>query len=128
MFRLDEKTAVVTGSGSGIGRAVALLFAAQGATVHVVDLNEDACNATVMSIRASNGKAVAAVCDVTNQRQVKEVFSTIGKIDILVNSAGISHIGNVESTTEADFERVFNVNVKGVYNCLQAGVAIMKEA
>jgi NAD(P)-dependent dehydrogenase (short-subunit alcohol dehydrogenase family) len=104
-----------------------LLFAKQGAEVHVIDLNGEACNATVTEITTANGKAIAQVCDVTNQQQVKEIFSSIKKVDILVNSAGVSHVGNVETTTEADFDRLYNVNVKGVYNCLQAAVSIMKQ-
>lgn len=134
MFELKGKIAVVTGGGSGIGKAVALLFAKQGAEVNVIDLNEGACNTTVSEIKNDNarlsdgqGKAVAQVCDVTNQQQVKEIFSKIGKVDILVNSAGVSHIGNVETTTEADLDRLYNVNVKGVYNCLQAAVSVMKQ-
>jgi len=127
MFRFDEKKIVVTGGGSGIGKATALLFAKQGAEVHVVDLNEDAANTTAKEILLDGGKAVAQPCDVTNQQQVKNLFNTIGRIDGLVNSAGVSHIGNVENTPEADFDRIYNVNVKGVYNCLQAAVAIMKQ-
>ncbi len=127
MFRLNNKTAAVTGSGSGIGKAVALLFAQQGATVHVMDVNEEAVTVTVNEIVSANGKAVPQVTDVTNQQKVKEVFSSIGKLDILVNSAGVSHVGNVESTTEADFDRLYNVNVKGVYNCLQSAVTTMKQ-
>src|SRR5690349_20143706 len=102
MFRLDKKHAVVTGSGSGIGKAVALLFAKQGATVHLVDLNADAVAATADEIKNAGGEAVPQACDVTSQQQVKDVFGAIGKIDILVNSAGVSHVGNVESTAEAD--------------------------
>ena len=127
MFRLDEKVAVVTGSGSGIGKAVALLFARQGATVHLIDLNEEAIASTANEIKNEDGRAVPQSCDVTSQQKVKEVFRSIGKIDILVNSAGVSHIGNVENTSEADFDRLYNVNVKGVYNSLQAAVAIMKQ-
>ena len=127
MFQLNKKIAVVTGGGSGIGKAVALLFAKQSAEVHVMDLNEEACNATVQEIKENNGKAVAQVCDVSDQNQVREVFSNVGKVDILVNSAGISHIGNIENTTEADLDRLYNVNIKGVYNCLQAAVSIMKQ-
>lgn len=127
MFKLNEKIAVVTGSGSGIGKAVALLFAKQGAQVHVLDMNEEACNATVKEIQQTGGKAFAHVCNVADQQQVKEIFSKIGRVDILVNSAGVSHVGNVENTTETDFDRLYNVNVKGVYNCLQAGVTIMKK-
>ena len=126
MFQLNSKIAVVTGGGSGIGKATALLFAKQGAEVNVIDLNEEACNTTVAEIEKDNRKAFARVCDVTNQQQVKEIFNNIGKVDILVNSAGVSHVGNIESTTEADLDRLYNVNVKGVYNCLQAAVSIMK--
>jgi len=127
MFRLDEKRAVITGAGSGIGKAVALLFAKQGAEVHIVDLNEEATRTTVKEIEEANGKAVAQTVDVTMQKKVREVFDNIGRIDILVNSAGVSHIGNVESTNEADLDRLYNVNVKGVYNCLQAAVSLMKK-
>jgi NAD(P)-dependent dehydrogenase (short-subunit alcohol dehydrogenase family) len=127
MFQLNGKIAVVTGSGSGIGKAVALLFAKQGAEVHLMDLNEQACSSTCTEILQANGKAFTHVCDVTIQQQVKGIFDKIGKADILVNSAGVSHIGNVESTTENDFDRIYNVNVKGVYNCMQAAVSIMKK-
>jgi NAD(P)-dependent dehydrogenase (short-subunit alcohol dehydrogenase family) len=127
MFRFDGKTAIITGAGSGIGKAVALLFAKQGAEVHVVDLNEDAAHATASEIQNAGGKAVAQVCNVTNQKEVKDVFEKIGKADVLVNSAGVSHIGNVENTAEADFDRIYNVNVKGVYNCLKAAVSLMKQ-
>jgi Dehydrogenases with different specificities (related to short-chain alcohol dehydrogenases) len=127
MFELKGKIAVVTGGGSGIGKAVALLFAKQGALVNVIDLNEEACNNTVAEIQKVSGKAYAQVCDVTDQQQVKEIFSKIGNVDILVNSAGVSHVGNVENTTTADLDRLYNVNVKGVYNCLQAAISIMKQ-
>lgn len=127
MFELKEKKAVVTGSGSGIGKAVALLFAKQGAEVCVLDLNEEACNATVAEIKNTGGKARSCLCNVTDQQQVKEVFDKMGKVDILVNSAGISHIGNVLNTSETDFERLFNVNVKGVYNCMKAAVSVMQK-
>ena len=127
MFQLHGKNAVITGSGSGIGKAVALLFAKQAATVHLIDMNEDAANATAEEIKLANGSAVPWVCDVTSQQQVKNMFAKIDKVDILVNSAGVSHVGNVENTAEADFDRLYNVNVKGVYNCLQAAVALMKK-
>src|SRR5574337_441458 len=126
MFQLNNKVAVVTGSGSGIGKAVALVFARQGAEVHLIDLNEEAINATAEEIKKENGKALPHACDVTVQQQVKDVFSSIGNVDILVNSAGVSHIGTVETTPEEDFDRLYKVNVKGVYNCLQAAVALMK--
>ena len=127
MFQLNGKIAAVTGSGSGIGKAAALLFAKQGAEVHLLDLNEEAINSTANEIEEANGKTVAHVCNVTNQQQVKQVFNAIGSIDILVNSAGISHVGNIEGTTEDDFDRLYQVNVKGVYNCVRSAVALMKK-
>ena len=127
MFKINDKIAVVTGGGSGIGKATALLFAKQGAEVHVIDLDPDACHSTVSEIENHQGKAIAQLCDVTNQQQVKEIFSKISRVDILVNSAGLSHVGNVENTTEADLDRLYNVNVKGVYNCIQAAVPGMKQ-
>jgi len=127
MFQLVGKVAAVTGSGSGIGKAVALLFARQGAEVHLFDLNEEAIITTDNEIKITGGKVVPHVCDVTNQKQVNDIFNSIGKIDVLVNSAGISHVGNIENTTEEDFDRLYRVNVKGVYNCLHAAVRMMKK-
>jgi len=127
MFQLTGKIAAITGSGSGIGKAVALLFAKQGAEVHLVDLNEETINTTASEIRQASGKAVPHVCNVTNQQQVKDIFTSIGKLDILVNSAGVSHVGKIENTNEEDFDRLYKVNVKGVYNCLQAAVSLMNK-
>jgi 2-keto-3-deoxy-L-fuconate dehydrogenase len=128
-FRLDDKVAVVTGGGSGIGRAIAKRFAANGAAVRILDLNLKDAEETVRHIAENGGQAAAFACDVTEQAKVKEVFSQIfarEKVKILVNNAGVSHIGNVESTTEADFDRVFRVNVKGYYNCMHPCVGHMK--
>lgn len=127
MFRLDKRIAVITGCGSGIGKAIALLFARQGATVHGIDMNETSCKATAATILEQGGEGFAHLCDVTDLNKVKMVFAEIGKVDILVNSAGISHVGNVESTAENDFDRIYSVNVKGVYHCLHAAVPGMKE-
>ncbi|WP_161890452.1 SDR family NAD(P)-dependent oxidoreductase [Pontibacter russatus] len=127
MFQLNNKTALVTGGGSGIGKAVALTFARQGATVHILDVNQENAAQTVAEITDAGGEAAAHTCDVTNQQEVVEKFRSIGKLDILVNSAGVSHIGKLETTQEQDFDRVFQVNVKGVYNCLFAAIPLMKE-
>ena len=121
--------AVVTGAGSGIGRAIALRFAVEGAVVRVVDIDEKAARGTVEEITAAEASASAHSCDVSNQKSVDELFRKLaaeGPLNILVNNAGISHIGTVESTNEADFDRVFQVNVKGIYNCLHAGVGHLK--
>ena len=128
-FRLDGKVAVVTGGGSGIGRAIAERFAASGAAIRILDLNLKDAEQTVHNIAENGGQAGAFACDVTDQAKVTEVFSQIfarAKVTILVNNAGVSHIGNVESTTEADLDRVFCVNVKGYYNCMRACAGHMK--
>lgn len=130
MFNLQGKTAIITGSGSGIGRAIALLLAQQGAEVAILDLNENGGMEVVKQIKEKGGDASFYSCNVANQKEVKAVFDTVfresGKLSILVNSAGISHIGNLEKTSEEDFDRIYNVNVKGIYNCLLAGVEKMK--
>ncbi|HEX8505697.1 MAG TPA: SDR family oxidoreductase [Hymenobacter sp.] len=126
MFDLTGKVAVVTGGGSGIGRAIALLFARQGAEVHLLELNAEAGQDTAAEIGQQGGRARAHAADVTQQAQVGEVFSAIGRVDILVNNAGIAHVGNVENTPEVDFEQVFQVNVRGTYNCLFAALPRMK--
>ena len=127
MFSLKGKSAVITGAGSGIGKAIAILFARQGATVHILELNLDAAQQTIAEI-GSGGNAQAYSCDVSSQQQVVETFRQIGQVDILVNNAGIAHVGSVETTTEADFMKVFDVNVRGAYNCLYAAIPIMKQA
>ena len=127
MFELNKKVAVVTGGGSGIGKAVALLFAKQDAVVHVIDLKEKNCEETLSEINATGKTAFMHACDVTVQSEVKEVFNAIGNIDILVNSAGVSHIGSLENTTECDLDRLYNVNIKGVYNCMLSVISVMKK-
>lgn len=127
MFRLNNKIAAVTGGGSGIGQSVAKTLAARGAMVHVIDLSAEAGAGTANSIKEKGGEAIAHACDVSDQCQVKKIFDTIGGLGILVNNAGIAHVGNAENTQEEDFQKVFNVNVKGVYNCIQAALPIMKK-
>jgi 2-keto-3-deoxy-L-fuconate dehydrogenase len=126
MFSLQNKSVVITGGGSGIGQAISLLFAKQGALVNILELNQTAAQDTVNQIVSNGGKAVAYPCDISNQAKVIEVFQEIGHIDILINNAGIAHVGNLENTSEIDFERIFQVNVKGAYNCLYVAVPMMK--
>jgi len=126
MLDLKGKTAVVTGGGSGIGKAVATVFARQGATVHIIELNLENGEHVVNEIKAAGGIAYAHACDVSNQQQVSAVFDHIQTIDILVNNAGVAHVGKADTTTEEDFVRLFNINVKGVYNCLHAALPLMK--
>ena len=130
LFRLDGKTAIVTGAASGIGNAIARVFAGAGAKVFILDIDPAAAEQAAEAIVSFGGKATSFACDVTNQAQVNEVFRAIAAlrpIDIVVNNAGVSHVGNIETTTTADFERIIRVNVQGMFHCLQAGVTAMKE-
>src|SRR5687768_4213186 len=104
MFNLTGKTAVITGGGSGIGKAIAILFAKQGANVAIIEWNQRNGEEVANLILQNGGKAACYVCDVSKQAEVKATYDTIytqnGAFNILVNSAGISHIGNLEKTTE----------------------------
>jgi 2-keto-3-deoxy-L-fuconate dehydrogenase len=130
MFRLDNKTAVITGGGSGIGKAIAEIFAQQGAYVFILDMDEQGAGNVTKGILDKGFKAAFKKCDVSQQSVVKEVIGAIvgeaGAINILVNNAGISHIGTAESTPEADFDRLLSVNVKGFYNTLHCVIPHMK--
>lgn len=126
MFKLTNKSVIITGGGSGIGKAMSVLFARQGAIVHIIELNAEAAESTVIEIIGDGGRAIGYPCDVSKQEQVLDTFSRIGKIDILINNAGIAHIGRADNTSEADFDRIYNVNIKGVYNCLFAAIPLMK--
>lgn len=129
---LTDKTAFITGAGSGIGRAIAETFAAQGARVFIVDIAEEQAEATAAAIRNAGGHADVRICDIANQEAVKamvaDILLSVPRIDILVNNAGIAHIGTASTTEEADFDRIFRVNVKGVYNCLHAVLPQMEAA
>ncbi|MDZ4288749.1 MAG: SDR family oxidoreductase, partial [Prosthecobacter sp.] len=129
MFSLSDKIAVITGAGSGIGQAIATLFAKQGAHVEVLDLTLASAQVTVDHITAAGGSAHASACDVGDQAAVKAVFDDITsrnpRIDILVNNAGVAHIGTVLTTAEADMDRLYRINIKGVYNCAQSAVGHM---
>jgi 2-keto-3-deoxy-L-fuconate dehydrogenase len=129
-FRLDGKVAVVTGAGSGIGAAIALRFAASGAAVRILDLDRKGAEGVVREISAQNGKASAHVCDVSDQENVTAVLAQIfqrEQVHILVNNAGISHVGKLENTPQQDLERIFRVNVKGTYNCMYVCIGHMKD-
>jgi 2-keto-3-deoxy-L-fuconate dehydrogenase len=126
MLSLTGKSAVVTGGGSGIGRAVVLRLAERGARVTVLDISLAAAEETVALVSAAGGDARARACDVGDATSVDAAFASLGDaVDILVNSAGVAHIGTLESTEEADFDRLYRVNVKGVYLCCRAAVRAM---
>ena len=130
-FSLTNKNVIVTGGGSGIGKAISLNFAKQGAIINVLDINEESAIKTVDKIKSKNGKAEAYKCDVSNNKNVIEVFEKIKKsnsIDILINNAGIAHIGNIESVKENHLDHLYNVNIKGVFNCVNACISNMKKS
>jgi 2-keto-3-deoxy-L-fuconate dehydrogenase len=121
--------AVVTGGASGIGRAIAERFSASGACVRILDIDQSAAEALAGEIVALGRNAKAYRCDVSDRENVKAVFGDIfqrDRIHILVNNAGIAHVGNLETTSEQDFERVYCVNIKGIYNCMYASISHLK--
>lgn len=125
--RLRDRTALVTGAASGIGRATAILFVQEGARAALLDVDEARGRALADEL---GPPAVFYSCDVSDQSAVDETFDSaardLGPADVLFNNAGISHVGTVEQTSEEDFDRIYRVNVKGVYNCLRAAVRLMK--
>lgn len=129
MFRLDGKTALVTGGGSGIGREISLLFGKQGATVAIGDINVNASRAVANEIVDAGGQAIAVELDVTSQESantaLKHIVQASGRIDVVVNNAGIGMVGNLVETNESDFRRLIDVNIMGVYNCSYAAVPYM---
>jgi 2-keto-3-deoxy-L-fuconate dehydrogenase len=129
-FSLQNKTVLVTGGGSGIGKAIATTFAAQGAQVYILDFNKNSALETVNEITEQGFFAQAHLCDVSKFSQVMEVVETISKtskITTLINNAGIAHVGNLEACEEADLDRLYQVNIKGVFNCSKAVISEMKK-
>ena len=130
MFSLQNKTALITGGASGIGLAIAKTFAQAGASVHILDLNADQAAQATDAIKQAGAQAESHAVDVSDQAQTVSVINQIaqaGPIHILVNNAGVSHIGTVETTSEADFDRIYRINIKGVYNCLYATIPHLKD-
>jgi len=130
VFTLTNKTSIITGGGSGIGKAIATLFARQGSIVHILDLDENS-KKVVEEIDDAGGKSFFHKCDISKQAEVKAIVESIaslnGSIDILINNAGIAHVGTLETTSEEDLIRLFNVNVKGMYNCMHEIIPVMKK-
>lgn len=127
---LSGKTAIITGGASGIGLAIARAFAQQGAAVSIVDQNEAGATMAAQDIVASGGRAQALACDVSDSRSVRTAFDSIlqpGPVHILVNCAGIAHVGTAGSTSEEDFDRILRINVRGVYLCTRAVLDPMKQ-
>ena len=127
-FTLKNKTALITGGGSGIGESIAQTFANQDAKVYIIDKNLDDANKTANRINKKGLSAKAYKCDVSNNKNVSNVINEISKtstIDILINNAGIAHVGNIEACEEKDLDHLYEVNIKGVYNCTRAIIPFM---
>ncbi len=121
--RMQSKVAVVTGGGKGIGQAIARRFASEGAKVAIWDLDEEAAQSTADAIQADGDSAIPVFCNVADHDSVLSASdateTALGKVTTLVNNAGIAHVGTVENTSEEDFDRVQQINVKGPFNCLR---------
>jgi len=129
-FSLKNKVAIVTGGGSGIGKAISLTFAEQGAKVHILDFNLETAKETVAEIKNLKQQGESHKCDVSNQQNVTEIIAAIAKeekINILINNAGIAHVGSIEKVEETDLDRLYNVNIKGIYNCIKASIPSLKK-
>jgi NAD(P)-dependent dehydrogenase (short-subunit alcohol dehydrogenase family) len=123
------KVALITGGASGIGKSICLRLAQKKIKVLVVDLNLKAAQITVDEIIKNGGNAEAYAVDVSINDQVLTLFKNINEehtIDILINNAGVAHIGNIEQTSESDLDRLYSINVKGVYNCIMGVIDAMK--
>jgi NAD(P)-dependent dehydrogenase (short-subunit alcohol dehydrogenase family) len=122
MQRLIGKTALITGGGSGIGRAIAERFAQEGASVIVLEINAEAAEEVAVAIGGAGGFGRVVTADVSDTASMREAFERVEELDILVNNAGIAHVGNVLGTTAADLDRLYAVNVRGVYHGLHFGM------
>lgn len=131
MFSLNNKISIITGGGSGIGKSIAELFAQQGATVFILDVDESGAQSTADNIKSKNGKGTFLKCNIASTDEVNKIINTIAEehpsIDIIVNNAGIAHVGTVESTSDADFDKLINVNIKGVFHIVRAALPYMKQ-
>lgn len=129
MFKLTNKIAVVTGGASGIGLEISRKYALQGAIVHIFELDIDRAEREADLIIANGGQAYIHKVNISDQKSVRAAIDKINAvqpINILVNNAGIGHVGTVETTTEEDMDRIYNVNIKGIYNCINAIIPYFK--
>lgn len=125
IFSLENKVVIITGGSSGIGRAISILFAQQGAEVHIFDLQSQLSEDTISEVQQFNKNSKFHPVDITSEQLVLDEINALNIIDILINNAGIAQIGNVENTSSGDFQKIFDVNVKGAFNCIKAVIPTM---
>jgi len=125
IFSLENKVVIITGGSSGIGRAISILFAQQGAEVHIFDLQSSLSDDTISEVQQFNKNSKFHPVDITNEHLVLAEINALNIVDILINNAGIAQIGNVENTSSGDFQKIFDVNVKGAFNCIKAVIPTM---
>ena len=128
-MRLKDKVSIITGAANGIGKATALKFGQEGAKVVVCDLKQDQVDAVVKEVKAAGGQAMGAVVNVTSDADVKAAVDAVmkawGRVDVLVNNAGITMDSTMKKMTEEQWDRVIDINLKGVWRCTKAVVDIM---
>ncbi len=131
-FSLQDKVAIITGGGKGIGESMCKVFAKHGALVHLLDIDIENGQRVVEEIKAAGGQAFFHECDVSEHEATGSVFQKIyarsNGLHILINNAGIAQIGNVENTTVQNMDRMYQVNILGVYNCLHFAIPLMKQS
>jgi 3-oxoacyl-[acyl-carrier protein] reductase len=129
-MKLRDRVAIITGGARGIGKAIAFTFLREGAKIVLVDIDKKRLETVKDEIGKIGGEAIAISCDITKSLDVKEMVSQVqkvfGRIDILINNAGIIRRGTIETVTEEDWDRVIEVNLKGTFNCCKAVVDTMK--
>ncbi|EON75407.1 putative oxidoreductase [Lunatimonas lonarensis] len=124
---MSKRNVLVTGGASGIGLAISRRFAEAGDTVYVLDFNRENGEKVAAWMQDQGYSTHFLETDVSSQEQVRQVFDSIeGEIHVLVNNAGVSHVGNLEQTVESELDRLYRVNIKGVYNCSLAAIGRMK--
>ena len=128
-FSLTGKTAVVTGGASGIGLAICRAFVRHGAAVHILDRSVEQAETAARELTSAGGTVSAHACDVSDTESVRGVFAGIfaqQRVNILVNNAGVAHVGSLATTSEEDFDRLMRINVKGVFLCSRATIEHMR--